>query len=169
MTCRFDMIPQAAEICETSGEPAVVRQEQEQAANRGREKGFTLVELLVVLIILGLIMAFAAPQVIKYLGKAKTDSATIQIQRLSGILDLYRLEVGQYPTTEEGLQALIEQPVDAERWNGPYIKKADSLKDPWGQPYDYRSPGEHGEFDLFTLGRDGSDGGEGEDQDIASW
>jgi len=146
-----------------------VCQEEEQAAKRRRENGFTLVELLVVLVILGLIAAFAAPQVIKYLGKAKTDSATIQIQRLSAILDLYNLEVGQYPTTEEGLQALIEQPVDAETWNGPYIKKADSLIDPWGQPYEYSSPGEHGEFDLFTLGRDVSDGGEGEDQDIKSW
>ena len=169
MTCRSKMMSQAAEICETSGEPAVVCQEEEQAAKRRGEKGFTLVELLVVLIILGLIAAFVAPQVIRYLGKAKTDSAAIQIQRLSGILDLYHLEAGRYPTTEEGLQALIEQPVDAESWNGPYIKKADSLNDPWGQPYEYRSPGEHSEFDLFTLGRDGSDGGEGEDQDITSW
>ena len=169
MTCRSNIMSQAAEICETSGGPAVVCQEEEQTAKRRREKGFTLVELLVVLIILGLIAAFVAPQVIKYLGKAKTDSAAIQIQRLSGILDLYHLEAGRYPTTEEGLQALIEQPVDAESWNGPYIKKADSLMDPWGRSYEYRSPGEHGAFDLFTLGRDGSDGGDGEDQDITSW
>ena len=169
MTYRSSTMPQAAKICETSGGHAAVCQEEGQAAKRRREKGFTLVELLVVLVILGLIAAFVAPQVIKYLGRAKTDSAAIQIQRLSGILDLYNLEIGQYPMTEEGLRALIEQPVDAESWNGPYIKKANSLIDPWGQPYEYRSPGEHGEFDLFTFGRDGSEGGEGEDQDITSW
>ena len=131
--------------------------------------GFTLVELLVVLVILGLIAAFAAPQVIKYLGSAKTDAAAIQIERLSGVLDLYRLEVGRYPSTEEGLEALVERPIDAEAWNGPYLKKADALTDPWGRPYVYRQPGEHGEFDLFTLGADGSEGGEGEDQDLTSW
>jgi general secretion pathway protein G len=144
-------------------------QKRKQIAGFKDERGFTLVELLVVLVILGLIAAFAVPQVIKYLGKAKTDSANIQIERLSGILDLYNLEVGHYPTTEDGLQALLEQPVDAETWNGPYIKKADSIIDPWGRPYEYRSPGEHGAFDLFTLGKDGTAGGEGEDQDITSW
>lgn len=133
------------------------------------ERGFTLVELLVVLVILGLIAAFAAPQVIKYLGRAKTDAAGIQIQRLSGVLDLYRLEVGRYPSTEEGLEALMERPIDAESWNGPYLKKADALVDPWGRPYVYRQPGEHGDFDLFTLGADGSEGGEGEDRDLTSW
>lgn len=122
-----------------------------------------------VLVILGLIAAFAAPQVIKYLGSAKTDAAGIQIERLSGILDLYRLEVGRYPTTEEGLQALLEQPPGVERWNGPYIKKADALMDPWGRPYQYISPGEHGDFDLYTPGADGALGGEGEDQDLTSW
>ncbi len=136
---------------------------------RPRERGFTLVELLVVLVILGLIAAFAAPQVIKYLGRAKTDAAAIQIERLSGILDLYRLEVGRYPSTEAGLQALIERPLDAEDWNGPYLKKANALTDPWGRAYLYRQPGEHGDFDLHSLGGDGSDGVEGEDQDVMSW
>lgn len=136
---------------------------------RKHERGFTLVELLVVLVILGLIAAFAAPQVIKYLGSAKTDSAAIQIERLSGILDLYRLEVGRYPSTDEGLQALVERPFDAEDWNGPYLKKADALIDPWGRAYQYRQPGEHGDFDLYSLGADGSDGGDGEDQDVTSW
>ncbi len=126
-------------------------------------------ELLVVLVILGLIAAFATPQLIKFLGSAKTNTAQIQIERLSGVLDLYRLEVGRYPTTDEGLQTLMEQPPGAERWNGPYLKKADALNDPWGRPYIYQSPGEHGEFDLSTLGADGSDGGDGEDQDLTSW
>lgn len=140
-----------------------------QKARNTAQRGFTLVELLVVLVILGLIAAFAAPQVIKYLGRAKTDAARIQIERLSGVLDLYRLEVGGYPTSDDGLQALMEQPPDAEKWNGPYLKKADALTDPWGRPYIYQSPGEHGDFDLSTLGADGSDGGDGEDQDLTSW
>jgi general secretion pathway protein G len=142
---------------------------RERPLGRRRERGFTLIELLVVLVILGLIAAFAAPQVIKYLGRAKTEAAGIQIERLSGVLDLYRLEVGRYPSTEEGLEALVERPIDAESWNGPYLKKADALIDPWGRPYVYRQPGDHGEFDLFTLGADGSEGGEGEDQDLTSW
>ncbi len=140
-----------------------------QRARRTDQRGFTLVELLVVLVILGLIAAFAAPQVIKYLGRAKTDAARIQIERLSGVLDLYRLEVGGYPTSDDGLQALMEQPPDAEKWNGPYLRKANALIDPWGRPYIYQSPGEHGDFDLSTFGADGSDGGDSEDQDLTSW
>ncbi len=118
-------------------------------ARRRGQRGFTLVELLVVLVILGLIAAFAAPQVIKYLGGAKTDSAGIQIERLSGVLDLYRLEVGRYPGEDEGLNALVERPAGAERWNGPYLKKANALNDPWGRPYIYRFPGEHGAYDIY--------------------
>jgi general secretion pathway protein G len=137
--------------------------------DRRREAGFTLVELLVVLIILGLIAAFAAPQVIKFVGGAKSDSAKIQIERLSGVLDLYRLQVGRYPSDDEGLNAMMEPPADAPNWDGPYLKKADSLIDPWGRPYLYRFPGEHGDYDLYTLGADGQDGGEGEDQDRTSW
>ena len=135
---------------------------------RRREAGFTLVELLVVLIILGLIAAFAAPQVIKFVSGAKTDSARIQIERLSAVLDLYRLQVGRYPG-DEGLNALMEQPADAPNWDGPYLKKADSLIDPWSRPYLYRFPGEHGDYDLYTLGADGQEGGEGEDKDLTSW
>jgi general secretion pathway protein G len=136
---------------------------------RRRQAGFTLVELLVVLIILGLIAAFAAPRVIKFVGGAKTDSAKIQIERLSGVLDLYRLQVGRYPSDGEGLNALMEQPADAPDWEGPYLKKADALIDPWRRPYIYRFPGEHGDYDLYSLGADGEDGGEGEDQDLTSW
>ncbi len=136
---------------------------------RRREAGFTLVELLVVLIILGLIAAFAAPRVIKFVGGAKTDSARIQIERLSGVLDLYRLQIGRYPSEGEGLNALMEAPADASNWDGPYLKKADALNDPWGRPYLYRFPGEHGDYDLYSLGADGQEDGEGEDRDLTSW
>jgi general secretion pathway protein G len=129
----------------------------------------TLIELLVVLLILSLIAAFAVPRVMKYLGGARSDAAAIQIERLGGILDLYRLDVGRYPRTDEGLRALVEAPVDSERWNGPYLKKENSLIDPWGEPYEYLAPGDHGEYDLFTLGADEADGGDGEDADVTSW
>jgi general secretion pathway protein G len=136
---------------------------------RNRERGLTLIELLVVLLILALISAFAVPRVLSYLGGARSDAAAIQIERLGGILDLYRLDMGRYPGTDEGLEALIEEPADAARWNGPYVKKADSLIDPWGNPYEYRSPGDNGDYDLFTLGADGQEGGDGEDADVTSW
>src|SRR5918996_427173 len=131
--------------------------------------GFTLIELLVVLVILGLLAAFAAPQVLKYLGRAKTDAARAQVQNIASIPDLYRLEVGSYPAQQDGLDALLEQPPDAARWNGPYVKRRDALVDPWGELYEYRFPGEHGAYDLYTLGADRSEGGEGEDQDVTSW
>ncbi|EDZ65904.1 general secretion pathway protein G [Nitrosococcus oceani AFC27] len=131
--------------------------------------GFTLIELLVVLVILGLLAGLIGPQVMKYLGSAKTDSARLQIEDLAATLDLYRLEVGRYPSTEEGLQALVEAPPGATRWNGPYLKKKQVPVDPWGYEYHYRSPGEHGAFDIYSLGADNSEGGEGEDQDIVSW
>lgn len=136
---------------------------------RGKPNGYTLVELLVVLAILGLLVALAAPRVIKYLGSAKTDTARIQIEKLAGVLDLYRLELGRYPTEQEGLVALVEPPTQVEGWNGPYLKNREALTDPWGKPYGYRSPGEHGEYDLYTLGADGKQGGDGEDQDVTNW
>lgn len=134
-----------------------------------RQRGMTLIELLVVLLILALIAAFAVPRVMNYLGGARGDAAAIQIERLGGILDLYRLDTGHYPSTEDGLEALLEAPAQAAGWNGPYLKKADSLIDPWGRPYEYQSPGSHGAYDLFTLGADASEGGEGEDADHTSW
>jgi general secretion pathway protein G len=137
--------------------------------DHGRQAGFTLIELLVVLVILGLLAAFVAPQVLNYLGKAKTDAASAQVQNIAGILDLYRLDVGNYPTEEEGLEALLERPAEAERWNGPYVRRRDALTDPWGNIYEYRFPGEHGAFDIYSLGADQSEGGEGENQDVTSW
>jgi len=133
------------------------------------ERGFTLIELLVVLVILGLIAAFAVPQVMKYLSRAKTDAAAIQIQRLSSVLDLYRLDVGYYPSSAEGLQALVKRPDNAEQWDGPYLKTADGLKDPWGRAYQYQQPGAHSDFDLYSLGADGQEGGDGENQDVTNW
>jgi general secretion pathway protein G len=136
---------------------------------RHRQEGYTLVELLVVLAILGLLVAIAAPRLIKYLGSAKADTAKIQVEKLGGVLDLYHLEVGRYPTDQEGLKVLVERPPQATVWNGPYLKNRDSLIDPWGRPYLYRAPGQHGDYDLYSLGADGKDGGDGDDRDITSW
>jgi len=131
--------------------------------------GFTLIELLVVLVILGLLAGLVGPQVMKYLGGAKSDTARLQIEDMGAALDLYRLEVGRYPTGQEGLQALVEQPPGVDRWNGPYLRKKKVPKDPWGREYQYEQPGEHGQYDLYSLGADGSPGGEGENADIVSW
>jgi general secretion pathway protein G len=133
------------------------------------DAGFTLVEMLVVLAIIGLLATVATPPVIRYLGKAKTDTAKIQIQALGAAVDMFRLDNDRYPSTEEGLQALVARPSSAERWNGPYVKKDSSLLDPWGQRYQYRSPGEHGDYDLFTHGADKAQGGTGENADVGNW
>jgi general secretion pathway protein G len=125
----------------------------------GPELGFTLVELLVVLAILGLLAAIATPQVIKYLGRAKAETAKIEIKNLSVGLDLFLLDVGRYPTEQEGLRALVEQPPGLTAWRGPYVKRAGVPVDPWGQPYVYRSPGKAGDYDLYTAGEEGGPGG----------
>ena len=135
----------------------------------GPAAGFTLVEVLVVLGILTFLAVIVAPQVIGYLGKAKTDTARIEIDNISSALDLYRLDVGRYPTEEQGLEALTTEPADANSWSGPYLKKPEAINDPWQRPYNYRNPGEHGEFDLYTLGADDAVGGEDENQDIGNW
>jgi general secretion pathway protein G len=134
-----------------------------------RAAGFTLIELLVVLAILGLMVALVTPQVLKYLGRAKTDTARIEIQTLGNALDLYRLDMQHYPTQDEGLQALVEAPAGADNWRGPYLKQRKMPLDPWGHPYIYRAPGEHGEYDLYTLGADNAPGGSGENQDVTNW
>jgi general secretion pathway protein G len=134
-----------------------------------KESGFTLLELLVVLGIIAMLAGIVGPQVMKHMGESKTKAAKVQIEDLAATLDMYKLDLGSYPTSEEGLKALIESSDSAKRWNGPYLRKSKIPLDPWQQEYHYVSPGEHGKFDLFTLGADGKDGGDGEDQDIVSW
>lgn len=133
------------------------------------QTGFTLLELLVVLAILGALAGLVGPQVMKHLGESKSKTARVQIEDLAAAMDMYRLDTGRYPTTEQGLEALVEQPGDAKNWNGPYLRKNKIPKDPWNNDYHYASPGEHGKFDIYSLGLDEQQGGEGEDQDIASW
>lgn len=135
---------------------------------RGRG-GFTLIELLVVLVILGLLAALAAPRVIDYLGGAKSDAAGLQIQNFKSALDLYRLDVGGYPNTAQGLESLIKEPNGAQGWRGPYLDSPSIPKDPWGYDYVYRAPGEHGAYDLLSQGGDNAQGGEGENADVTSW
>ena len=119
-------------------------------------RGFTLIELLVVLAILGMLAAIAVPQVLKYLGRAKEDVVKVQSQALQTSLDLFLLDVGRYPTDQEGLQALVQQPPGLNQWHGPYVTKAASLIDPWGRPYVYHQPGQSGDYDLYSLGPDGN-------------
>jgi general secretion pathway protein G len=133
----------------------------------GKKKGFTLVELLVVMVIIGLLAALVAPRLFPKLGKGKQAAAKAQIELLGQALDQYRLDVGTYPTTQEGLQALMTNP-GVEKWDGPYLKKNLPM-DPWGHPYTYQSPGTQGEYDLYSYGRDGKSGGEGEDKDVNNW
>ena len=136
-------------------------------AHRRRPTGFTLLEILVVLVILGLMASLVGPQLFKQLGGSKTRAAQLQIQELSAALDLYRLELGGYPSTEQGLEALISKPRNVETWNGPYLKKGAPV-DPWGNAYAYRAPGAKGDFDIVSLGKDGQPGGSGENADISS-
>ncbi len=133
------------------------------------QAGFTLVELLVVLGIIALLAAVVAPQVIRYVGDARIETARVQVKNIESALELYFLDVGQYPETEQGLDALVTAPAGVETWHGPYIKLKKGIVDPWGQTFGYKQPGEHGNVDVFTLGRDKTVGGEGEDKDIVNW
>jgi general secretion pathway protein G len=136
---------------------------------RRAERGFTLVEILVVITIIGLIMALVGPRVINYLGEAKVKAAKIQIESFSSALDLYYLDAGRYPSSSEGLAALAQRPGGSASWNGPYLKGGVVPNDPWGHPYQYRSPGEHGAYDIVSYGSDGQEGGTGTASDIVSW
>jgi general secretion pathway protein G len=117
-----------------------------------QDGGYTLMELLVVLAILGLLTAIATPYVLHYLETAKVKTARTEIANIGAGLDMFKADVGRYPTSQEGLEALLKAPPDAENWDGPYIKKLDSFNDPWGRPYKYQSPGQHSEYDIYSYG-----------------
>jgi general secretion pathway protein G len=130
-------------------------------------RGFTLLELVIVLVILGTIMAFVGPKIFQQMGKANSATAKIMIQDVAGKLELFRLEVGRYPTSQEGLQALVKQPPGVDKWAGPYLKETD-IKDPWGNDFKYNQPGNGKPYDLISLGADNQPGGEGENRDITN-
>lgn len=136
---------------------------------RQREHGFTLVEILVVITIIGLIMALVGPRVLNYLTESKSKAARIQIESFGSALDLFFLDAGRYPTTSEGLGALVQRPGSLTGWNGPYVKGGAIPMDPWGKAYVYRSPGQHGPYDIISHGADGQEGGTGPASDITSW
>ena len=130
--------------------------------------GFTLLELLVVMVIIGLLASYVGPKYFLQIGKSEIKAARAQIDGFEKALEQYRIDTGRFPSTEQGLQALFVKPGNEAKWGGPYLKKAPP-SDAWGQPYQYKSPGEHGEFDLFSYGKDGRAGGSGEGADITNW
>lgn len=140
----------------------------QRARGDAPEAGFTLLELLVVLGIIALLATIAAPKVLQYLGRARTETARAQISAISTALELYALDNGNFPSQDVGLAALMTNPANAPNWKGPYLKKAEGLNDPWGRPYLYRFPGKNGQAEVSTLGRDNAPGGDGEDQDISN-
>jgi len=131
-------------------------------------RGFTLLELLVVIVIIGLLAGYVAPRYFGQVGKSEVNVARAQIESFSKALSQYRLDVGRYPSTEQGLGALVTKPANEPKWQGPYLAKSVPL-DPWGKAYQYKAPGEHGEYDLWSYGKDGQSGGSGENADVTSW
>lgn len=131
--------------------------------------GFSLIEMLVVLVIIGLIMSLVGPRVLNYLSDARVKAARLQIESLGNSLDLFYVDAHRYPTTQEGLAALVKRPAGIEFWNGPYLKGNSVPNDPWGHQYVYRSPGAHGAYDLMSYGSDGREGGEGSAADVTNW
>ncbi len=146
----------------------MMRKPLPQRVRRG-EAGFTLLELLVVIAILGLLAAIVAPQVLRYLGSSKSQTAKVQARNIASALELYRFDNGGLPSAQDGLEALIKAPANAPGWNGPYLQQASALTDPWGAPYLYKVPGDHGEVDVYSLGSDKAPGGDGEDRDVGNW
>ena len=144
------------------------RQGRKSASSRRGEAGFTLVEILVVITIIGLIMAIVGPRVLNYLGESKVKAAKIQIESFSSALDLYYLDMGRYPGSSDGLAALVARPGNAQEWNGPYLKGGVVPNDPWGHPYVYRSPVDHAPYEIVSFGSDGQEGGTGTAADISS-
>jgi general secretion pathway protein G len=135
--------------------------------NRRNEAGFTLLELLVVVLIIGLLASYVGPKYFSQIGKSEATAAKAQVEAYAKAVDNFRLDMGRFPTTEEGLAALTARPADGDKWNGPYLRK-DVVPDPWGHPYLYHAPGTKSEFEVLSLGRDGQPGGAGLDADISS-
>ncbi len=133
-----------------------------------RSSGFTLLELLVVMVIIGLLAGYVGPKYFEQIGKSETKTARAQIDALGKALDQYRLDTGHYPSNEQGLDALNKAPTNEAKWSGPYLKKS-VPNDPWDKPYLYKSPGEHGDYDLYSLGKDGQLGGTKESEDVVNW
>ena len=146
-----------------------VRQRPRSRSKRRGERGFTLVEILVVITIIGLIMGLVGPRVLNYLTESKAKAAKIQIESFASALDLLFLDAGRYPTTSEGLAALVQRPGNLNGWNGPYLKGGVVPPDPWGNPYIYRAPGQRGSYDIVSYGADRQEGGTGTASDITSW
>jgi general secretion pathway protein G len=136
--------------------------------DRLRSAGFTLLELLVVMVILGLLAGYVAPKYFAQVGKSETKTARAQIESLDKAIDMYQLDTGHYPSSEQGLDALMTKPQDEPKWSGPYLKKA-VPRDPWGRQYIYKFPGEHSEYDLYSFGKDGQPAGTGNNADITNW
>lgn len=135
---------------------------------QSRASGFTLLELLVVMVIIGLLAGYVGPKFFGQIGKSETKLARAQIDALEKALDQYRLDIGRYPSTEEGINALVQRPANETRWSGPYLRKGVPV-DPWGRAYSYRFPGERADYEIASLGRDGQPGGSGEDADVTNW
>ena len=152
----------------TPGSLSISRADATIMQNSRLQRGFTLLELLVVMVIIGLLAGYVGPKYFSQIGKSEIKAARAQIDALEKALDQYRLDLGRYPNSEQGLAALMAQPSGEAKWQGPYLKKAVPL-DPWGKPYQYKYPGEHAEFDLMSWGKDGQPGGSGEDADITNW
>ena len=136
----------------------MTREKGSLSSGEDRNSGFTLIEALVVLVIIGLIMGLVAPRVLNYLSSSKEKAAHLQVKALSNAVDLYYLDTGRYPAAAEGLQALVQKPAGTTVWSGPYIKDASVPTDPWGRPYAYRTPGQHGPYDIVSLGASGQEG-----------
>ena len=133
-----------------------------------KSQGFTLLELLVVMVIIGLLAGYVGPKYFEQIGKSENKTAKAQVDALGKALDQYRIDTGRYPSSEQGLSALYKKPNNEPKWSGPYLKK-NVPNDPWDKPYIFKSPGEHGDYDLSTLGKDGQPGGEKESEDVMSW
>lgn len=136
---------------------------------RNGNEGFTLIELVVVMGILAMLAAISMPRVIGHLGRAKVQTTKLEIKNIGVALDLFKIDMGRYPSSEEGLAALINQPTNLKLWKGPYLDKGTKLTDPWGNVYIYKTPGGHGEYDLYSFGADGAEGGAGDNEDIVNW